>query len=245
LQEESGNLRRYKVSKYSKLAKALLKCELFEGFDDFQLTAMLECFSPKLYSFKKGDFIVMAGEPYYGLGIMVEGSAVVSKDNAAGNRVMMGVLSAGELFGEVIAFSGKEQWPANVQAQTDCNVIYIENNSIINQCGQACDFHCQLIKNLLKIVSNRAIMLNRRVEYLSMKSINSKVAYFLLEHMEKSGSNTFRLPMNRNEMADFLNISRPSMSREMGVMRDNGIIEFQKEAIRILKPDKLREMIGQ
>lgn len=233
------------MGKYHTLAKALLKCELFEGFDDFQLISMLECFSPKLHSFNKGDFIVMAGERYYGLGIMVEGSAVVSKDNAAGSRVMLGVLSAGELFGEVIAFSGKEQWPANVHAQTDCNVIFLENNAIINQCGEACSFHSQLIKNLLRIVSNRAIMLNRRVEYLSMKSINSKIACLLLEHMEKSGSHTFRLPMNRNEMADFLNISRPSMSREMGVMRDNGIIEFQKEAIRILKPDKLREMTSE
>ncbi len=233
------------MGKYTTLAKALLKCELFEGFDDFQLISMLECFGPKLHSFNKGDFIVMAGARYYGLGIMVEGSAVVSKDNAAGSRVMLGVLSAGELFGEVIAFSGKEQWPANVQAQTDCDVIFLENNAIINQCGEACSFHSQLIKNLLRIVSNKAIMLNRRVEYLSMKSINSKIACLLLEHMEKSGSHTFRLPMNRNEMADFLNISRPSMSREMGVMRDNGIIEFQKEAIRILKPDKLREMTSE
>lgn len=233
------------MSKYNTLAKTLLKCELFEGFEDYQLISMLECFSPKLHSFNKGDFIVMAGERYYGLGIMVEGSAVVSKDNAAGSRVMLGVLSAGELFGEVIAFSGKEQWPANVQAQTDCSIIFLENSAIINQCGETCGFHSQLIKNLLRIVSNRAIMLNRRVEYLSMKSINSKIACLLLEHMEKSGSHTFRLPMNRNEMADFLNISRPSMSREMGVMRDNGIIEFQKEAIRILKLDKLREMTSE
>ncbi len=233
------------MSKYEILARTLLKCELFEGFNHFQLNTMLECFSPKLHSYNKGDFIVMAGSRYHGLGIMVEGSAVITKENAAGSRVMLGVVTAGELFGEVIAFSGKEQWPANVQAQTDCVTIFLENNAIINQCSEACSFHSQLIKNLLKTVSNRAIMLNRRVEYLSMKSINSKIACLLLEHMEKSGSHTFRLPMNRNEMADFLSISRPSMSREMGVMRDRGIIEFQKEAIRILKPDKLKDMINE
>lgn len=233
------------MSKYEILTETLLKCELFEGFDKFQLITMLECFSPRLYSFNKGEFIVMGGDRYKGLGIIIEGSAVITKENAAGSRVMLGVISAGELFGEVIAFSGKEQWPANVQAQTDGMAIFLENNAIINQCNEACSFHSQLIKNLLKTVSNRAIMLNRRVEYLSMKSINSKIACLLLEYMEKSGSHTFRLPMNRNEMADYLNISRPSMSREMGVMRDKGIIEFQKEAIRILKEDKLKEMINE
>lgn len=231
------------MRKYEALAKKILKCELFEGFEHSQLVSMLECFSPRVLSFSKGDYIVIAGDPYHGLGILVEGSAVITKENSAGSRVMLGVAAAGELFGEVIAFSEKEQWPANVQAQTDCSVLFLENNEIINQCSEACSFHSKLIRNLLRTVSNRAIMLNRRVEYLSMKSIGAKVASLLLEHMEKSGSHTFRLPMNRNEMADFLNISRPSMSREMGVMRDKGIIEFQKEAIRILKADKLKEMI--
>jgi len=225
------------------VSKILEKCELFEGFETFQLKSMLQCFDPKMHSYEKGDFIVLQGYRYHGLGILVEGDALVSKENAAGNRVVMAVIGPGDIFGEVIAFSGKEEWPANVQAQTPCKAIFIENNMILNQSREACGFHSLLIKNLLKTVSTRAIMLNRRVEYLSMKSINSKIACLLLEYMEKSGSTTFKLPMNRNEMADFLNVSRPSMSREMGVMRDNGIIEFQKETIKILKVDILKEIL--
>jgi len=230
------------ISDIDIFSKTLGKCELFEGFEPFQLKLMLQCFDPKTYIYEKGDFIVLYGDRYNGLGILLEGAALVSKENAAGNRVVLTVIESSNIFGEVIAFSGKKEWPASVQAQTQCKVIFIENNMILNQCSEACDFHLLLIKNLLKTVSTRAIMLNRRVEYLSMKSLNSKIACLLLEYMEKSGGNTFRLPMNRNEMADFLNVSRPSMSREMGVMRDNGIIEFQKEAIKILKVDKLQEI---
>ncbi len=231
--------------KFDTLVKALEKCELFEGFDTGQLVSVLKCFDLKLNSYEKGDFIVRAGEKYTGLGIIAAGNALITKENAAGNRVMMGSISEGELFGEVIAFSGREVWPASVQAQSACKAMFIENNAIVSPCSQVCSFHTQLIRNLLRIVSVKAVMLNRRVEYLSLKSINSKIASLLLEHMEKTGSNTFRLPMNRNEMADFLNISRPSMSREMGIMRDNGIIDFQKEAIKILKVDKLKEMVGE
>lgn len=228
---------------FGELSKVLMNCELFEGFNLEQLKTMLICFRPRLNTYYKGDFMVVAGQEYNGLGILIEGSAVISKDNAAGTRVVLGQVSPGEIFGEVIAFSDKGSWPASVQAQTDCKAMFLENTSITNQCSEACSFHAQLIKNLLKAVSVRAIMLNRRVEYLSMKTINSKIASLLLEHMEKAGSNTFRLPMNRNDMADFLNISRPSMSREMGAMRDDGIIEFHKEAIKIIRPDKLKEML--
>ncbi|AEY65297.1 Crp/Fnr family transcriptional regulator [Clostridium sp. BNL1100] len=230
-------------SEIKNITEVLLNCELFENFDSKQIISILECFNPKIYSYNKGDYIVMAGGRYHGVGILVEGNGVVTKENAAGNRVMMNLIKPGSIFGEVIAFSGTEKWPSNVQAQTNCRVMFIENEMILNQCSDACSHHSQLIRNLLKSVSTRAIMLNRRVEYLSMKGINSKIACFLLEYMEKAGSNTFRLPINRNEMAEFLNISRPSMSREMGIMRDMGIIEFQKEAVKVINAEKLKSMI--
>ncbi len=230
-------------SEIKNITEVLINCELFENFDSKSIISILECFSPKVYSFNKGDYIVMAGGRYQGVGILLEGNGVVTKENAAGNRVMMSLIKPGSIFGEVIAFSGTEKWPSNVQAQTNCRVMFIENEMILNQCSDACSYHSQLIRNLLKSVSTRAIMLNRRVEYLSMKGINSKIACFLLENMGKAGSNTFRLPVNRNEMAEFLNISRPSMSREMGIMRDMGIIEFQKEAVKIIDAEKLKSMI--
>ena len=50
------------------------------------------------------------------------------------------------------------------------------------------------------------------------------------------------LPLKRNEMADFLNIARPSLSREMCRMRDEGIIDFHRESIKIKDPDALKSM---
>lgn len=226
------------------IPEALLKCELFEGFDREQLKFILQCFNPKVHSYNRGDFVVIAGDSYHGMGILLEGTAVVSKENPAGHRVMINMLKPGSIFGEVIAFSGTGEWPASVQAQSLCKVIFIDNDMILNQCSDACSHHSQLIKNLLKSVSTRAMLLNRRVEYLSLKGINAKIACFLLEHMERAGCNTFRLPMNRNEMAEFLNISRPSMSREMGAMRDMGIIEFQKEAVKIIDAEQLKSMVN-
>jgi DNA-binding transcriptional regulator LsrR (DeoR family) len=47
--------------------------------------------------------------------------------------------------------------------------------------------------------------------------------------------------MNRQQLADFLNVSRPSMSRELSRMRDEGIIDFHLSAVRILDIERLKE----
>lgn len=51
------------------------------------------------------------------------------------------------------------------------------------------------------------------------------------------------LPMNRNELADFLNVTRPSLSREMSRLREEGVIDFHMESIKILQVDVLRGMV--
>jgi CRP-like cAMP-binding protein len=50
----------------------------------------------------------------------------------------------------------------------------------------------------------------------------------------RTGETLFMLPLKRNELADFLGVSRPAVSRELGRMRDEGLIEFYKSSVRIL-----------
>jgi CRP-like cAMP-binding protein len=104
-----------------------------------------------------------------------------------------------------------------------------------------CPWHRTLVTNLLGITSERALMLNKKVEYLTIKSIRGKISTFLLDLYKKTGNNNVMLNMNRNELADFLNVSRPSKSREMCRMRDEGIIDFHLSTIRIKDVEALRE----
>jgi CRP-like cAMP-binding protein len=76
-------------------------------------------------------------------------------------------------------------------------------------------------------------MLNKKIEYLSAKSIRSKVSNYLLDISRVNGGIIFKIPMKRHELADYLNMPRPSFSREMGLMRDEGIIEFDGSLIKI------------
>jgi CRP-like cAMP-binding protein len=99
-----------------------------------------------------------------------------------------------------------------------------------------------LITNMLQVISGKALLLDRKVEYLAMKSLRGRIGALFLEEHKKKGASTFMLSMKRNEIADFLNVTRPSLSREMCRMRDEGIIDFHMASVQIKDLDKLREM---
>ena len=221
----------------------LVKVSLFEGIERTDLTTMMGCLGPKLSTYKKNDFITIAGEKFQSIGIMLEGEAVIVKENAAGNRVVMDILKPGDIFGEVVVFAENSVWPGSVVAQEASKALFIPRQKIIGQCHKMCPRHRTIIRNMLKIVSEKAMQLNKKVEYLTIKSMRGKISAFLLEQHRKAGTTTFDLPLNRNEMADFLNVSRPSMSREMCRMKEEGVIDFHLSSVRIKDIKALQGMV--
>jgi cAMP-binding proteins - catabolite gene activator and regulatory subunit of cAMP-dependent protein kinases len=220
----------------------LAKTPLFKGIDKSDISYMVGCIKPKVKSYDRNEQIAVSGMALSGIGIILKGEATVSKENAEGNRVIMTVLHEGDIFGEMIAFSGQKTWPASVQAQEDCIVFFLPNDKIVGECEKMCPWHRSLIRNLLCVISERALMLNKKVEYLTIKSMRGKIGTYLLEQYKKTGKRDITLPLNRNELADFLNVSRPSMSREICKMRDEGLIDFHMTAFRILDVEALKAM---
>ncbi len=227
---------------FKKWLKVFSECALFRGIDPEELNVVFTCLKPKVSSFEKNEWVAVAGEKFTGLGVVLAGEVVVAKENAAGNRVIMAVNSPGEMFGEMAAFSGDGVWPVAVMARTACTVMFLPAGKIVGNCERSCLSHRQLITNMLEIVSGKALMLHRKVEYLAIKSLRGKISAFLLEQYKRVGCPTFILPLKRNELADFLNVSRPSLSREMCRMRDEGVIDFHRDSIKIKEVDALKSM---
>lgn len=228
---------------YEKWAEVISKTPLFKDISSDELGTMLECLKPKLCEYSKNEFIAIEGEVFEGIGIILIGEAAVIKENSTGNRVIMTVLKPGDMFGEMAAFSTRKLWPATVTAQGTCTAIFIPPQAIIGECRKMCAGHRMLILNMLKIISEKAFMLNRKVEYLAIKSMRGKISAFLLEQYRKTGTLTFMIPLNRSELADFLNVSRPSMSREMGRMKDEGLIDFCRSSVRIVDLEALKGLV--
>lgn len=223
-----------------KYNSVITNCMLFEKITEEELSMLLNCLKPGIRKHKKNDIVNVMGELFEGIGVVLTGQVAVVKESAAGNRIIMAMLKPGDLFGEMAAFSGSGKWPATVVAQTSCSVMYISPQKILGQCERACSGHRQLVMNMLGILSKKALSLSRKLEYLSIKSMRGRVANFLLEQYKKGGKATFLLTMNRNELADFLNVSRPSLSREMCKMRDDGLIDFHRSSVQLKDIEALK-----
>ncbi|HON87611.1 MAG TPA: Crp/Fnr family transcriptional regulator [Bacillota bacterium] len=195
---------------------------------------MMGCLEPKICEYTKDECIAIAGDDFDSVGVLLKGKAAIVKETLKGDRVIVAVLQQGDMFGEMAVFSSNPVWPSTVIAEEDCTVFFLSGDKIMGQCEKVCPWHKTLIINMLKIVSERALALNKKIEYLTIKSMRGRISSFLLDQYRRTGKTDFELSMSRNDMADYLNVSRPSMCREMSRMKDEGIIDYHRSKIKII-----------
>lgn len=211
----------------------LESCALFQGMSAEQIRNLLPCLSASSRSCQKGDVLKLTGQAQNSFGLVLDGEIHVQQEDNAGNRLIIGIFGPGELFGEVSAFAGDGQWPNTVQASKRGHILFIPTEKISHPCCKVCQAHQFLIHNMLMIVAGKALTMNRRIGYLKLKGMREKLAAYLYDLYCRQGVKELELPMNRENMADFLNVSRSSMSRELGRMRDEGLLDFHRSHLLI------------
>jgi CRP/FNR family transcriptional regulator, dissimilatory nitrate respiration regulator len=228
---------------YRQWFNSLNQTPLFRGIDGPALNTMLECLKPQVRQYKQREIMALHGEPFQGIGIIASGRVSLNKETYSGNRVILNILDAGDIFGEMVAFSDTKVWPVTVIAQEDSCLLFLPPDKLLGNCANICASHSILIMNTLKILSNRALLLNRRIEHLSARSVRGKVSRYLMDLYNQTRSTVITVPMKRHELADYLNIPRPSLSRELADLRDAGVIEFNGPDITIIKVLELENFI--
>jgi len=227
------------------LVEEIRKAALFENIEEQELRYILNCLKVGIKTFKKDEFIALESDDYHGLGVVLKGEVIIAKENPLGERHVVTKIEQGGNFGEMIAFSNIKRWPATAIANTDCVILFMTPENIIMNCERQCIGHQQLLHNFLLILSKKALFLNRKMEYLSIKSMRSKLAKYILEVYAQSKTQLFEVPLNRNELSEFLNVSRPSMSRELAKMKEEGIIDFHLNSFKILDIVRLKQAAAQ
>lgn len=226
-----------------KYQEILMKSQLFKGIQSENLSHLLKCLNPIMREYGRNDVVAAEGMRLTGIGIVLEGNLNISKTSLTGNRILLGTVGPGELFGENAAFSETNMWPASVESQSAAEVMFIRPSSIVNQCSSACSWHSKLQENMLGILSSKALKLTKKIEYLSIKGIRGKICTYLYNIYLKTGTREFNLPMKKYELAEFFNTARPSLSREMINLREEGIIDFTGGKIKLISIGRIEKII--
>jgi len=226
---------------YEQYSEVLLSSALFRDIAPDELQRMLDCLKPRIREYRSREVIALCDSPFTGVGIVVAGKVAVTRETYSGSRILLAILGPGDVFGEMEAFSSSRVWPATVLAREDCAVVFLPPAKIAGNCPNLCPGHSALIMNMLNVLSCKALVLHKKMEHLGARKLRGRISSYLLDAWRQNGKVTFKLAMKRQELADYLNMPRPSLSREMGLMRDEGIIEYSGSSIRIIDLPRLEK----
>lgn len=206
----------------------LKDCQLFKNMDDNQQLLIYNCFKIKEKRYRKNDYIVNVGAKVSSIFIIISGFANVIEDDHLGNRSIIDYILPNQVFGLSYAYSKTNNYPVSLIAKTPIKALIIDIEKIFNPCEIQCSHHSQFIKNALEILSEENISLIDKIEHLSKRTTKDKIIAFLSYISKKSMSNSFDIPFNRQELADYLSVDRSALSTELSKLRCSGLIEFNK-----------------
>ena len=211
------------------------RCPVFLGIDEKNIAFLLNCLEAKKKSYEKDEVIFAAGDSLDKVGIVVKGSVQIVRDDIYGNRTITANLGESDIFGEVFACLKIKEMPISVVSSTESEILYVNFFKVINVCNNDCAFYSILIGNMMKILAQKNYFLTEKLEIVTARNIRDKIwTYFLAQKMTAK-KNTFTIPFNRQELADFLSVNRSALSRELSSMKDEGLIDFEKNKFTILQ----------
>ena len=205
------------------------KFVIFKGMSDEEIQSALEVLRYEEKSYEKGETILYAGSTTKKMGIVLSGSVTVESIDLLGNRTILSYIGGGDFFAETYAFLGNEPLAVDVCANETCNIFFLNIGNITTSYHSGFEsWKTKLITNLLTISTRKNLFLSNRVFHTSSKTIRGKLISYLSFVSIKKQKNEFTIPFDRQQLADYLNVDRTALSKEIGKMQKEGLLVCKK-----------------
>ena len=200
---------------------------IFHNLDDAEFKKSLVCTQSVIHEYKKNDYIFFQGDVPNKLYLILNGEVL---------RITN--ISEGEDFGEVELFLNKDRYSGYAKAKTDVKLLEIAKDFFGGRCEKNCSHHSKVVFNMLELFAKRTDENNQQLEVLTSGNLKQRIATYLLEHADNN--NLVSLSMNREELALYLNTTRPSLSRTLLSLQEDGFIHLSsRKSIKILDAEAL------
>ena len=207
---------------------------IFRGMSDEELAASLQFLQASERTFRKGDTILHAGDVTENMGLVLEGSVTIESDDMWGNRTILSSAEAGQFFAETYALLANEPMLVNVAANKDCRILFLRIGSLKRLQNDMEQWKMKFISNMLILSSHKNLTLTGRSFHTAPKTIRGRVMSYLNSVSIQKHSNDFCIPFDRQQLADYLNLERTALSKELGRMKQDGLIDYNKNHFKII-----------
>ncbi len=201
---------------------------LFQNVEEQELTEMLGCLGAKIRTYKKGSYILRNGTVTKSLGIVLKGKAMILQEDFWGNRNLLSVLGKGESFAESYACTQGVPLNVDVSAESDCVILFLNVERILKICPENCKHHQRVVRNLLANLAEKNLAFSEKVLDLGQRTTREKILSYLSKEAKKRSCLEFDIPFTRQQLADYLSVDRSGLSTELGKMKKEGMIDYNK-----------------
>ncbi|MST75553.1 Crp/Fnr family transcriptional regulator [Roseburia sp. MUC/MUC-530-WT-4D] len=211
-----------------KITSAMRDASIFRNLSDDEIVGMLPCLNAKEQHFKKNEVIYRPGDQVRKIGLVISGAVRIEKIDYWGNRKIISVIEPGQIFGE--AYAGMKTIPMEMEvlAAVPSVILFMEVGKILTTCGNSCEFHSKMIRNMVYVLAERNYKLTQKMDHLTQKTTREKLLSYFSEQALECGRSDFDIPLDRQQLADYLSVDRSAMSTELGKMKKDGLIEYRK-----------------
>lgn len=205
---------------------------LLAGMSEKEIRQLLKCLCAPVRTFGKGAFLWHEGDTVTHCGIVLRGTVDAVHYGDDGAEELVARQRSGDVFGELL-MAAQQPSPVSLRCAQITEVLFLPLEGILGGCEACCACHTALRRNLLQVTGQKFWQQKRRLSYLSQPSLRQRILLYLRDAQRESGSDTFTVPYNREELATFLGVNRSALSRELGRMQREGILEFYRSSFRL------------
>lgn len=215
------------------LLPILKKGLLFRNMEDSEIAEVIRTMSPQRRSYPKGTLVIRDGEPMSRIGVVLSGGLHLFHIDANGNNNLMETVEAGESVGLLNAIGGY-RLHVSAEATEETEILFLTVDQLLRKNVLTAPVQIRLLQNLTLAVAQHAHRLTKKLEDSIRRSTRDRLQDYLSGQFHQKGSRTFSIPLNRQDLADFLFVDRSAMSYELCKMRDEGLLKFEKSKFELL-----------
>lgn len=179
-------------------------------------------------SYDKNSVIFHTGQRTDEIGVVIRGCIHIENIDLLGNKSILSDIAAGQVFAETYAFC-EEPLMVDVVAAADSTILFLNVKKMLLPQYNSYHWQTTMRNNLLISAMHKNLILSQRIFCTTSKTIRGRIlTYLSAQALRQNSTHSFDIPFDRQQLADYLNVDRSALSKELGKMQEEGIITFRK-----------------
>lgn len=206
---------------------------IFRGLSEKEVGTAMQRLNSFEKPYRKGSYILRTGSTTDSMGLVLEGSVTIENLDLWGNRTILSHVGRGEFFAETYGFLSGTPLLVDVVANESCRILFLRVGMLRETHAKNESWMGKLTTNLLAISTQKNLILSQRSFHTSPKTIRGRVMAYLNSIAIQIRKTEFDIPFDRAQMADYLNVDRSALSKELSKMKEDGLIDYRKRHFRL------------